>query len=192
MTGNYYLRITVGNSPEPKRYLELTEENLNNLRRNFKCRLKQFHLLGIYEPDEVLNEAVLRLIKALHKGNTIPIPEAWIKRTGFNIMREMSRKQKCENLDESVVASGEDISLNLIKQEESERVHDAVQKLSPENQQLINLRFFLGLSWSQIAQHLNQNGNKVAVDTLRKRGERAIKELKAINELREVYFENLP
>jgi DNA-directed RNA polymerase specialized sigma24 family protein len=148
MIGNSSIRIIVGNSPEQERYLELTEENLNNLRRNFKSRLKQFHLLGIYEPDEVLNEAVLRLIKALQKGNTIPIPEAWIKLTGLNIVREMKRrKQKCQNLDptnipESVFASGEDINLDLIKQEYSDRVHDALKKLSPENQELLNLRFF--------------------------------------------------
>ena len=173
-----------------KPYLELIEENPNNLRQYFECRLKKFQLFGIYELDELLNEIGLRYFKAIQKGNTIPILEAWVKVTGFNIIHEMKRKQKCQNIDhnilESVVASGEDISLNLINQEESERVHDAVQKLSSENQQLINLRFFLGLSWSQIAQHLNQNGNKVAVATLRKRGERAI------NELRKVYFENLP
>jgi RNA polymerase sigma factor (sigma-70 family) len=189
-TVNSSIRRTVDNSVDQKCYLDLlTEETLKKFRLTFKRYLKQFNLFGIYEPDEVLNEAVLRF-KALHKGKKVPNPEAWIKKTGFNFVREMSRKRKCQNLDhntlESVVASVEDINLDLIKQEESDRVHDALKKLSLENQQLLKLRFFQGLSWSEIAQHLTtQNGNKVVVETLRKRGERAI------NQLREVYFDKL-
>ena len=179
---------TVGNSPESKCYRDiLKEEKIKKICRTFKSYLNQFNLLTICEPCEVLNEAVIRLITALQKGNTILIPEAWIKKTGFNIIREIKRKQKCQNLDpniiESVFESGEDISLNLIKEEESKTLHDALQKLSSENQQLINLRFFQRLSWAEIAHHPTQNGNNVAVATIRKRGERAI------NQLRKAYLD---
>lgn len=168
--------------------LELTEENLQNLRKNILGRLKQFHLQGIYEPDDVLNEVVIRFMRTLLKEKKIFNPEAWIRITAYNIIRELSRKQKCQNLDhnthESMVASGEDISLYLTQQEESERIHDALKKLSPETQYLLELRFFKGFSWQEIAQYLTQKGQKVSVATLRKRGERAI------NQLREVYFKN--
>jgi RNA polymerase sigma factor (sigma-70 family) len=191
MMVNSSRRRTVGNSLEAQCYLaHLTDENLNNFRRNFQRSLKQFHLLGIYEPDEVIDEAVMRLITAIERGKKITNLESWIRSTGYNFIRELSRKRKYQNLDpntlDSLVASPEDISLYLTQQEESERVHNALKELKPETQELIKLRFFQGLSWPEIVQHLTQNGQKVSEATLRKRGERAI------NQLKEVYFEKLP
>ncbi len=182
-------RRTIGDSLEARcglDGLELTEENLQNLRENFRGRLKQFHLDDIYEPDDVLNEVVIRLMKTPQKEGLHP--EAWAKGIGLNVVRELKRKstkyQTVEpNTLESVVASGEEISLALEKQEESERVREALKDLKLEEQELLNLQFFKELSWQQIADHLARKGRKVSVGTLRKRGQRAKEQL------REVYFE---
>jgi RNA polymerase sigma factor (sigma-70 family) len=190
MTVNYSRQRTIGDALETMYGLKLPEENLKNLLLHFSIRLRQYGLLGIYESEEVLYEVGSRFWDTLQKGKNVPIPnpEAWARITGRNIIHELSRKQKKyqtvePNKLELVVATDEEISLTLEKQEESDRIHDALKQLKSETQELLKLRFFQGLSWQEIAEHLAQNGQNVSVATLRKRGERAI------NQLREVYFE---
>lgn len=178
MTVNSSSRGTIGDSLEALYGLKLTEENLKNIRLNFKRLLKQFHLLGIYEPDDVFNEAVIRFMKTLQKGKRVPKPEAWFNTTGFNIVRELSRMQKKyrtvePNTLESEVASDEEISLALEKQEKSERTHEALMELKSEDRELLMLQFFEGLSYPEIAQHLAQKEQNVSASTLRKRMQRA-------------------
>lgn len=188
MTINSSRRRTIADSLEEMYGLKLTEDNLKNLREHFLYLLKQYHLLSLYEPEEILNEVGSRFKNTLQKGKNVPKPklQAWARSTGRNIIREQSRKEKkyrAVGLNEWEVATDENISLSVEKQEEFERVHDALKKLSAETQQLLKLRFFQGLSWQEITLHLTQNGQKISVATIRKRGERSI------NQLREVYFE---
>ncbi|HBL13787.1 MAG TPA: hypothetical protein DD379_20810 [Cyanobacteria bacterium UBA11162] len=188
MTVNSSRRRTIADSLEKMYGLKLTEDNLKNLREHFLDILKQYHLLSLYEPEEILNEVGSRFKNTLQKGKKVPKPklQAWARSTGRNIIRELSRKEKkyrVIGLNEWEVATDEEISLAVEKQEEFERVHDALKELSAETQGLLKIRFFQGLSWQEIALHLAQKGQNVSVATLRKRGERAI------NQLREVYFE---
>lgn len=181
---------TSGDSLEVMYGLKLAEEELKNLQKHFLDYLKRYQLLSIYESEEILYEVASRFRDTLQKGKNVPKPKlrAWASSTGRNIIRELSRKHKKyqvvePNTLESEVASGEDISLALEKREEWGIIHEALKEIKPEDQDLLERRFFQGLSWKEIAQHLAQNGQDVSVPTLRKRGERAI------NQLREVYFD---
>lgn len=59
-----------------------------------KRTLKQFHLDKFYEPNDILNEVYCRTIKALEKGTIIHSFSGWVRATGFNCVREFSRKEK--------------------------------------------------------------------------------------------------
>ncbi|NEP60461.1 MAG: sigma-70 family RNA polymerase sigma factor [Symploca sp. SIO2G7] len=71
--------------------LRLTEENIKIFRRYFKSCLKQFYLLSLYEPDDVLNEVIYRLKKKAFKvlfiwfilGNVVDTWDAPLQKEGM-------------------------------------------------------------------------------------------------------------
>jgi RNA polymerase sigma factor (sigma-70 family) len=42
----------------------------------------------------------------------------------------------------------------LLRQEASEQLHEAVERLPPEDRRLVELRYFQGLEWKQVALEL--------------------------------------
>ena len=71
------------------------QRNKSNALFSYILRLIiQFNLFCI-DVEEVINESYLRGIKYIDKtGEEIYLPEAFIKRTSLNVVREMSRKKK--------------------------------------------------------------------------------------------------
>lgn len=143
--------------------------------------LFRFNLVSYHSIDEVIDECWLRYARAKAKNKTIPNLDAWMRLTGFNIVREWSRiRSKSVPLVQDIQASLKD-ELTSIEQAETYRsLHEAMSQLSPENQELLHLRFFEGLPWESIAQSMMDRGQAVAAATLRKRAERAIKKLRGL------------
>ncbi|NEO72457.1 sigma factor-like helix-turn-helix DNA-binding protein, partial [Moorena sp. SIO3H5] len=56
----------------------------------------------------------------------------------------------------------------------------ALQKLEPQDSQLIVLRHIEGLSWQQVVSHLASNGEVVTEASARQRGNRSLKRLRKI------------
>ncbi|NEP47719.1 MAG: sigma-70 family RNA polymerase sigma factor [Moorea sp. SIO3C2] len=151
-----------------------------------KSKLRQFNL-----PDdqiyEVINETYLRGIKGLDSGQEIKNPGAWIRATSLNVIREMSRKRKKEqlwdsNLIEHQIALEDSHSLSSANSEDEnlKLLELALQKLEPKDNKLIVLRHIEGLSWQQVVSHLASKGEVVTEASARQRGKRALKRLRNI------------
>ena len=68
--------------------------------------LRGFHLEGTHTGIEVFNEAYIRGVTFTLKGNTIRNPKAWIRKTAFNVIRELSREaQQCQPKDSDYIES---------------------------------------------------------------------------------------
>ncbi|NEP28280.1 sigma-70 family RNA polymerase sigma factor [Moorena sp. SIO3I6] len=151
-----------------------------------KKKLRQFNF-----PDdqiyEVINETYLRGIKLLDSGQEIENPRAWIRATSFNVIREMSRKQKKEqsrdsNLIERQIALEDSNSLDSANYDDEDLrlLELALQKLEPKDNKLIVLRHIEGLSWQQVVSHLASKGEDITEASARQRGNRALKRLRKI------------
>ena len=153
--------------------------------------LRQFNLFSRIEPYEVLVDAYLRGKKALRCGETIHNPHAWLKRTAYNIIREHYRKLSAQQLHE---AESLDFLMSRMVNESwvAEEVLSAqlsalwealeILRLNdPESARIIDLRIFQQLQWSEVREHLIQQGNEAPdVNTRRQRGARIKKQLRRI------------
>lgn len=149
--------------------LLINESMLESLRYRLKVRLVQFGLLGRYDVDEVINEAIVRLDKALKSGKQAPNREAWIIATGRNYIREINRdRKKYQTVEEFRVGyllaeSGKNsLTLEQVGAIELSKVREALQALKPKDRELIELMFFKNLSWDKIARCLANRGSKLA------------------------------
>lgn len=144
-----------------------------------KQTLVQFHLIGLYSEACIINEAYLRAIKLIEKGETIRSPLAWSRRTAYNHIRELSRAQsKLKPFDENQ-SEVEQVSITDAEIEEDFTViQKAFQMLSAEHQEILNLYVIKGLSWQEVRNHLAQRGENRTETTLRKVKERALKKLR--------------
>ncbi len=150
-----------------------------------KRSLAQFNLTNSYSPTWVLNEAYMRGIKLMAKGEQIEKPLAWIRATAYNIIREQSRERnRFLQLEESMIEIHVNASLAVSEEIEEEllkRVNLAFEKLELEEKEILILKEVKDLSWKEIQLHLILQGKEVQNEaTLRKRKERALKHLRSI------------
>lgn len=146
---------------------------------------KQLQLGGI-EPYEVLGEVWVRGIKAIKAGTKIKNPGAWIRKVSYYILVEEVRRLQVEKRASVSFDSIE--SRFLVEPVSSENdetetcyllLRQAVHNLKQEDQKIITLRYFQGLSWEEIREVLISEGIEVkSVAVLRKRGQRAIERLR--------------
>lgn len=150
------------------------------------ARLAQFRLTGRHDPSEILNMAYERGIKFTGKGVSIQNPLGWLRRTIFNIVRELSRKdRKADSLDEEGClepVSKEPLLLDsLVRVEAIELLHVALEQLNDVDRELLELRYLQGLSWLEVGQCMAiAHTGKQTEATLRQRGHRALKRLRVI------------
>lgn len=154
--------------------------------------LWQFRLVGNIGVDEVVSEAYIRAIAYLHRGNVIKNPQAWLKSTSYNIIREISREKNRQiasdpqsNLFENMVSpcdseQGGGKFFELLTEGFLEDVlRDFEDSTDPELVQLIRMRRIENLSWQEIREQLIQfKGTAPKETTLRKRFSRVFDKLK--------------
>ena len=147
--------------------------------------LKQYRISGLFSPSYVINEAYLRGENSIRKkGQKISSYLAWLRRTCFNIIRELSRKEvKClplliEPAEECGTENVGDYDFDFNLDREMMRVKLAFQILEPEDQELLNLKIVDGLSWKEIRKEFSLRGMNFTESALRKRKERALKKLR--------------
>ncbi|NJL63566.1 MAG: sigma-70 family RNA polymerase sigma factor [Methylacidiphilales bacterium] len=154
-------------------------------------RLRQYGLLGKYEPDDILNDAISRLDKAVKSNKTIYNLVPWLRKTGLNIINELSREQNKYRIIDSPKL---DLELILSNEQNYQEVDDgelyvylnqALQALDSDDRRLVMLRFYQQLSWQDIVRKLAEENIYISEATLRKRGSRAL----AI--LRKIFLEKL-
>ncbi len=148
------------------------------LDRFIRRSLKQFHLEQVDFYD-VVPEVYIRGTKLIASGVDIKNPGAWIRRTAYNVIREMSRKQQKEQANSELIElqvapenceETNEIELNILKQ--------SLQNLSDKDRQILELRFFQNLSWKQVVTYLASQGETLTEANARKKGQRAVQRLK--------------
>lgn len=173
--------------------LLLKSENLNSTQYDalsvfpfIKGKLKQFHLVN-FNVYDIINEVYIRGVKLIESGQPIRKPSAWIRVTALNVIREISRNQtKWKLVDYSSVeyaVASEEAKNSLVSEdainEYLKSLQMSVQELEPKDRQILELWKVKGLSWKEVAENLDLNGEEVpSLPTLRKRGERALERLR--------------
>lgn len=151
-----------------------------SLHLSFSRWLRQYKLSALYSPSYVINEAYLRGQSAVNKGIRIHNYVAWIRRTGFNVIRELYRIQlKFVSPDTEFVQPNNDEVIEEFNSDfdidrELMRVKLAFQMLTPEDQEILNMKIVDGFSWEDIRREFNLRGLNLKTSTLRKRKERAL------------------
>ena len=159
----------------------LQEEDFHKFVR---IRLRMFNLLGQYSPDDVVNECLIRWYTAVENGKKTPVLDGWMRSTAFNIVRELRRKtNKVDLYDPTILSELVAATPDDEDDEDDERrsfVLQALQTLSKKNQELLELRFFRNLSWDEVAVFYSSRGKTVSAIAARKRGQRALEELRKV------------
>jgi len=168
-----------------KRYPQLAQllDDLDGFHKFVCIRLKNFKLDRRYSPNDIISECILRWHQAFEKGKEIPNITAWMKLTATYVIRELKRESnKTHPYDPAIVETFPDISRgdNLESKEQKQMVLTALAALSKDKRELLELRFFQNLSWDEVAAFYTAHGEKTTTAALRKRGERALKELKKV------------
>ncbi len=170
-----------------ERFPELKDKKpLTLLRHFYRLRLRQYGLLGKYEPDDILNDAISRLDKAVKSNKTIYNVVPWLRQTGLNIINELSREQNkyriIDNpkLDLELILSSEQNHQESDDNELYMQLYQALQILDSDDRRLVILRFYQQLSWQDIVRKLAEENIYISETTLRKRGSRALATLRKI------------
>jgi RNA polymerase sigma factor (sigma-70 family) len=147
--------------------------------------MKMNHLLT---EDDVISHVCVELIKAYNSGKVINSPLAWSKVVGERyIICQRKKASKSEPTEREIIELNANNQQHHTSYEEREELKNKMKQLKLTTQNILEWRFFQNLSWEQIADLLSQQENKpVNVATARKRGERALKEL------RNLYIDNKP
>jgi RNA polymerase sigma factor (sigma-70 family) len=145
--------------------------------------LRQFNLIGSYTEACVISEVYIRAVKVYEKEEKIDNLLAWCRKTAYNYVRELSRKQRQsqpidEILQTRLAAEPEPIADEVID-DDLMTIRMAFERLSAEDQKLLNLSVVEQLGWKEVHQLLVQDGAKDRNQAaLRKAKERAVKKLR--------------
>ena len=183
---NDFIQVRQGVSQEVSKAVNqvLQTEWLRIHIRNSIHRLK---LSSLVSEEDIIQYVVKCLTEAINSGTTINHPVAWSKLVGQRQIQKLYKKNKFSEATESetleYLASQRSDDNSFYNNEE---INKKIELLKPSSKGIIKMRFFEDLSWDKIADILSEReGKKVHVATARKRGERALKEL------RQIYFHQL-
>lgn len=168
-------------APLDQLFPALKESELyTKLALSYTFYLRKYNLLGQYQPEEIISEAMCRLSQAQKQNKLIPNSKvkAWLRETGFRHIKELALERKKWNTAiRSVIyytlPLKEDNNLNLEYEENSSKVYEVFQQMNPDDSQLLIWRELENRSWEDIASLLSVEGTTISVATLRKRGQRA-------------------
>jgi RNA polymerase sigma factor (sigma-70 family) len=147
------------------------------------------------EAMDVLQEGVKRgLVYIQEKEKPIANPTAWLRGTCLNILRDKVKEAKqgeslISHLNALYSVSEDGLPLNSRRcplanaefSEQVEQLQKAIYDLSPDDKQLICLRFFEEKTYAQIQKYFQaRDGQFIAEAALRQRESRALKRLRNI------------
>jgi DNA-directed RNA polymerase specialized sigma24 family protein len=151
--------------------------------------LRKFNLTKTHDLYEVFNEVYIRGVKKTKEGERILNPQAWIRTTAYNVIREWSRKSQTQTKNEIGYDAVSTVPL-LASQpclQTPEELHAETEKLlrgicSDMNDldvKLLILSIIDDVEMKEAADHLSGTENvEFKSDALRKRKQRALNSLK--------------
>jgi RNA polymerase sigma-70 factor (ECF subfamily) len=130
------------------------------------------------EAEDLAEDVFLKALESLKSYRERGIPmQAWLFRIAHNVLVDRLRKKGRTStvpIDDVSVAAREDPAATAEKSIEMERVNEAMQKLTPEQREVVRLRFFGGLSSKEAGAILGKSDGAVremqraAVEKLRR------------------------
>jgi RNA polymerase sigma-70 factor (ECF subfamily) len=133
------------------------------LYKHFAPRVKSFLIgkgLNSATADDVLQEVMLAIWQKSHLYNPAKAAvSTWIFTIARNKYVDRLRREQrhqCES-DEPDLRAGDTMASTdeVLQQENTNAVHEALTRLRPEQQEVVVLSFIKGLAHSEIAQHLS-------------------------------------
>lgn len=151
--------------------------------------IHKWHIKSV-DPFDVLLEGILRGLRVIEQtGKSIEKPEAWLRGTCLNILKDKVKySKKNEQLVHDLAvwhsahsSRSEDPLVQSELLEQLETLQEAYQQLPILDREIIHLRFFSGKTYKQIQRTYELlNGQLIQEATLRKREARALKRLEKI------------
>lgn len=125
-----------------------------------------FHRVNDMETARDLTADVFqRLLLAMQKGDKpIRNVKAWLYRTTHNLVTDFYRRQQfrdCEPLEESFAADTRDPAQEAAELIQLDGIRRAWHELTPEQRQVLSLRFLDGLACTETAEIMNKSTGAV-------------------------------
>ena len=157
------------------------------LKIHIRNRIHILKLSSLIMEEDVIQQVAMYLFEAQISGKKIKHPIAWSKLVSERHIQKVYKKNK---LNEATKYEAIEDLLGKHQDEnyfdDDGRIRKSIEQLKPANREIIKMRYFRDLSWGKIAEILSQQeGKQISEPTARKRGERAL------NELRQIYFNKL-
>lgn len=164
--------------------LLLQPENRDGARTlNYFQRLAKQLNIRNFDVREILSEATMRGLDSIdRKEEPIKSASAWLRSVGTKIIKDQVRAEiKSRKLVEkhSYRSETADSWIKLVLAEEGIAAHQAIMLLSPDDQEILRLRFIKAMPYKDIQAHyLRETGVSIKEPTLRKRESRAVAKLR--------------
>lgn len=156
--------------------------------------LYEFHVEKIYryvayrvpntDAEDVTADVFVRMVEGLKKYTYTGAPfEAWLYSIASARVADYHRKNKrqiSEEIDESFRDDQTLPEMKLLRIQEQEKIRNVLQELSPEEQQLLILRFVERKSHKEVADIIGKN--EAAIRTMQHRALKRLAQLMGANE----------
>lgn len=159
------------------------KEAFGKIYKLFQKRIYRYLNINLQNPDlseDLCQETFLKMWNSLPTFKKTPTGslQAYLFMIARNLMIDLSRKKKEVNIDEiEEPQTSENLEENLYKEEEKNKLTQAMSKLDELERQILVLRFFEELSFTEVSRVL-----KMREGALRVRTHRVLKKLKGILE----------
>lgn len=135
------------------------------------------------DAHELISEATMRGLAYIgNTSNGIDNVEAWLRKTCTYIMLDMVKGEKKNRL---LKAKNKDFEQKpdpideVVSDEQRELLRSTLSLLSDEDQKILDLKFYQGLSYKDIQQHyIDSEGQCIKIAALRQRESRALQRLR--------------
>ncbi len=128
-------------------------------------RFTQYRLNNVHLAEDVTADVFMRLLEAVNEGRGPRTTlRGWLMATASNLVSDHYRKsyrRKTEDLSEDVRADGPGLLTRVETRERKKAVQDALEKLTPDQQNILSLRFGTGYSLEETADTIGKNVNAV-------------------------------
>lgn len=128
-------------------------------------RFAAYRLNDTHVAEDLTAEVFMRLLEAVKEGRGPRTTlRGWLMATASNIVNDHYRKsyrRKTEELSEEVRADTPSPLSRVEFRERTQAVHTALQKLTPDQQNILSFRFGSGYSLEETAEAMGKNVNAV-------------------------------
>ncbi|MCB9134330.1 MAG: sigma-70 family RNA polymerase sigma factor [Anaerolineales bacterium] len=128
-------------------------------------RFASFRLNDVHLAEDLTAEVFMRLLVAVKEGHGPRTTlRGWLMATASNMINDYYRKsyrRKTEELSDELRADAPSPLVRVEIQERHKAVHAALEKLTPDQQNILSLRFSSGYSLEETAEAIGKNINAV-------------------------------